>query len=212
MGISHSWNGTVLTITSDSGTSSADLKGEMGIRGPQGAQGEQYRPKFREDYFTAAEEELLREWFLEEVSTVIVDESFTKKGRAADSLAVGRALAQKRELHPVWENPNPGDAFEEQTVNVPFGDTDLVFLEFRVTNSASGRQWLVATVGKTFAFNGIINATTSGANMYVVTRQGTIANGGVTFMGGYQKAFTETSSSANDTRAIPTRIFALREG
>lgn len=36
MGISHSWNGTVLTITSDSGTSSADLKGEMGIRGPQG--------------------------------------------------------------------------------------------------------------------------------------------------------------------------------
>lgn len=36
MGISHSWNGTVLTITSDSGTSSADLKGDMGIRGPQG--------------------------------------------------------------------------------------------------------------------------------------------------------------------------------
>lgn len=39
MGISHSWNGTVLTITSDSGTSSADLKGDTGIRGPQGAQG-----------------------------------------------------------------------------------------------------------------------------------------------------------------------------
>lgn len=41
MAIYHSWNGTVLTITSDSGTSSADLKGEMGIRGPQGAQGAQ---------------------------------------------------------------------------------------------------------------------------------------------------------------------------
>lgn len=39
MGISHSWNGTVLTITSDSGTSSADLKGDIGIRGPQGPQG-----------------------------------------------------------------------------------------------------------------------------------------------------------------------------
>ena len=37
--ISHSWNGTVLTITSDSGTSSADLKGDTGIRGPQGAAG-----------------------------------------------------------------------------------------------------------------------------------------------------------------------------
>ena len=37
--ITHSWNGTVLTITSDSGTSSADLqgsKGDTGIRGPQG--------------------------------------------------------------------------------------------------------------------------------------------------------------------------------
>lgn len=39
MGITHEWNGTVLTITSDSGTSSADLqgpKGDDGIRGPQG--------------------------------------------------------------------------------------------------------------------------------------------------------------------------------
>ena len=40
--ITHKWNGTVLTITSDSGTSSADLrgqKGDDGIRGPQGAPG-----------------------------------------------------------------------------------------------------------------------------------------------------------------------------
>ena len=37
--IKHSWNGTVLTITSDSGTSSADLKGEKGDRGIRGAQG-----------------------------------------------------------------------------------------------------------------------------------------------------------------------------
>ena len=39
MGISHKWNGTVLTITSDSGTSSADLKGEKGDTGIRGAQG-----------------------------------------------------------------------------------------------------------------------------------------------------------------------------
>lgn len=40
--ITHSWNGTVLTITSDSGTSSCDLKGgtgDRGIRGPQGEPG-----------------------------------------------------------------------------------------------------------------------------------------------------------------------------
>ena len=40
--ITHKWNGTVLTITSDSGTSSCDLqggKGDTGIRGPQGPAG-----------------------------------------------------------------------------------------------------------------------------------------------------------------------------
>lgn len=42
MPITHQWNGTVLTITSDSGTSSADLKGakgDDGARGPQGQAG-----------------------------------------------------------------------------------------------------------------------------------------------------------------------------
>lgn len=57
MGISHSWNGTVLTITSDSGTSSADLKGDTGIRGPQGPAGEQYKPQYGLDYFTEAEKD-----------------------------------------------------------------------------------------------------------------------------------------------------------
>ena len=41
--ITHSWNGSVLTITTDSGTSSCDLlgpKGDDGCRGPQGAHGE----------------------------------------------------------------------------------------------------------------------------------------------------------------------------
>ena len=37
--VTHSWNGTVLTITSASGTSSSDLKGPQGIQGPKGEQG-----------------------------------------------------------------------------------------------------------------------------------------------------------------------------
>ena len=36
----HSWNGTVLTITSASGTSSADLKGEKGDKGDTGPKGD----------------------------------------------------------------------------------------------------------------------------------------------------------------------------
>lgn len=35
----HSWNGTVLTVTSASGTSSADLKGDKGDKGDRGEQG-----------------------------------------------------------------------------------------------------------------------------------------------------------------------------
>jgi hypothetical protein len=38
-GITHEWNGTILTITSDSGTSSMDLKGDKGDDGIRGAQG-----------------------------------------------------------------------------------------------------------------------------------------------------------------------------
>lgn len=37
--IEHSWNGSVLTITSDSGTSSADLRGLKGDDGPRGPAG-----------------------------------------------------------------------------------------------------------------------------------------------------------------------------
>lgn len=37
--IYHSWDGTKLTITSDSGTSSADLRGSCGVRGPIGPAG-----------------------------------------------------------------------------------------------------------------------------------------------------------------------------
>lgn len=37
--ITHKWNGTILTVTSDAGTSSADLKGVAGNIGPRGPQG-----------------------------------------------------------------------------------------------------------------------------------------------------------------------------
>lgn len=37
--ITHFWNGSILTVTSDSGTSSADLSGPTGCRGPQGRPG-----------------------------------------------------------------------------------------------------------------------------------------------------------------------------
>ena len=44
--VTHSWSGTTLTVTSASGTSSADLKGEKGDPGKDG-----YTPKKNIDYF-----------------------------------------------------------------------------------------------------------------------------------------------------------------
>lgn len=41
MSATHQWDGTVLTITSASGTSSADLRGPQGPEGPEGKQGPQ---------------------------------------------------------------------------------------------------------------------------------------------------------------------------
>lgn len=70
----HSWNGTILTITSDSGTSSMDLKGEKGddgARGPQGPAGDT----------TAAG------------SSIELDTTLTEEGKAADAKAVGDAIS-----------------------------------------------------------------------------------------------------------------------
>ena len=47
MSCTHSWDGTVLTVTSASGTSSADLQGpqgEQGETGPAGADGTTFTP------------------------------------------------------------------------------------------------------------------------------------------------------------------------
>lgn len=55
--IFHEWNGTILTITSNSGTSSMDLKGskgDMGIRGPQGIGGSGASVDMS-DYYTKSE-------------------------------------------------------------------------------------------------------------------------------------------------------------
>lgn len=64
----HIWNGTTLTITSASGTSSANLKGDKGDKGDTGVQGEKgadgakgdkgdagYTPVRGTDYWTAAD-------------------------------------------------------------------------------------------------------------------------------------------------------------
>lgn len=54
--VTHSWNDTILTVTSASGTSSVDLKGDKGDRGATGADGKDgYTPIKGIDYLTDEE-------------------------------------------------------------------------------------------------------------------------------------------------------------
>ena len=57
--VTHSWNGTVLSITSAAGTSSSELKGEKGDSGADGADG--YTPVKGTDYFTEADKQEIAE-------------------------------------------------------------------------------------------------------------------------------------------------------
>lgn len=59
--VSHEWEGTVLKVTSASGTSSADLRGEQGIQGVPGAEGspgaDGRTPVKGTDYWTEADKQ-----------------------------------------------------------------------------------------------------------------------------------------------------------
>lgn len=58
MSITHKWIGTVLEVTSDSGTTSCDLlgpKGDMGVRGPQGIPGNGTGITDLNDFYTKTE-------------------------------------------------------------------------------------------------------------------------------------------------------------
>ena len=75
--VTHSWNGTVLNITSASGTSSANLKGEKGDKGDKGDPGVQGEkgadgktPVKGTDYFTEADKEELVESVVESIDGI----------------------------------------------------------------------------------------------------------------------------------------------
>ncbi len=69
----HYWNGTTLTVTSASGTSSAELKGEKGDKGEKGEQGSKgergYTPVKGIDYWSSADKAEMDAHNLEIIST-----------------------------------------------------------------------------------------------------------------------------------------------
>lgn len=131
MGISHSWNGTVLTITSDSGTSSADLKGDVGIRGPQGPVGDQYKPQYGLDYFTEAE----KDDFLAEIDEHIEANK--------DELFMGevRSYVDQTTVNAEYVGEYVNNYVRENTVNAPY-------VESYVAANAVNEEYVKSYVGE----------------------------------------------------------------
>ena len=77
----HSWNGTTLTITSASGSSSANLKGAKGDKGDTGANGtngkdgakgaDGYTPRREVDYWTPADQEFIVQQVISALGTPV---------------------------------------------------------------------------------------------------------------------------------------------
>ena len=69
--VTHEWDGTVLRVTSASGTSEADLKGDKGDKGDKGADGRDgadgYTPQKGVDYWTDSDKEEIKSYVNEAI-------------------------------------------------------------------------------------------------------------------------------------------------
>ena len=137
----HKWSGTTLTITSASGTSSADLKGdkgdkgdtgpqgpqgekgdtgqkgEQGAQGPAGADGKTAYQYAVEGGYTGTEAEFTAKMAAE---IPAVDDTLTASGKAADAAVVGARL----------------DSLSEEIANIPSGK-----------DGADGQDGITPTIG-----------------------------------------------------------------
>lgn len=139
-GIYHEWNGTVLTITSDSGTSSADLKGDKGDTGIRGAQG------------VAGKDGLGG-------SSIELDTTLTVEGAGADAKAVGDAIKEVSDKVDGMSFDAPVDSVNGQTGAVVLTAEDVGALPAdTVIPSTSGLASESYVDGKVATLNTAINA------------------------------------------------------
>lgn len=138
-GIYHEWNGTVLTITSDSGTSSADLKGDKGDTGIRGAQG------------VAGKDGLGG-------SSIELDTTLTVEGAGADAKAVGDAIKEVSDKVDGMSFDAPVDSVNGQTGAVVLTAEDVGALPAdTVIPSTSGLASESYVDGKVSTLNTAIN-------------------------------------------------------
>lgn len=89
--VTHSWNGTTLTVTSKSGTSSANLKGEPGDDGKNYVLNDADKQEIAGIAADMVE--------VPEAPTVELDTTLTQSGKAADAKATGDAINELKEAN-----------------------------------------------------------------------------------------------------------------
>lgn len=138
--IKHSWNGTVLTIESDSGISSADLKGAKGDTGIRGAQGRAGEGAFAYEDFTPEQLAALKGEKGEDGDILLLS---TAKGKAISINDSSNSNIIGLNMSGAAENPVIS-VYEKNVISYPYTNT---------TKTASGI---------TFTDNGDSTITISG--------------------------------------------------
>ena len=130
--VTHTWNGTVLEVTSASGTSSSDLKGEPGTPGADGKNGvDGYTPVKGTDYFTPAEVSEMVQRAVKEVLKIT----------APGSIRFG----EWRLYAPAATASYTATNFDEDSVTFQYkGGGGVEELVFPITGLISGRTYTIS--------------------------------------------------------------------
>lgn len=127
-----------------------------------------------------------------------------------DGDAVPKVYAdQKVSIELVWENASPSSAFDAQTIALDLSDADMVMIEFRTTASGSARAFVFAHKDTRVVLGQMTNISNTVA-MQFASRAAEVAANGIAFETGYYKAITSSTATESTSRAIPTRIYAIK--
>lgn len=196
---SHNWEGTVLSVTSGSGTTSADLQGPKGDSGAAGSPGND-----GEDGVGIASVQQTTSSTADGGKNVMTltltngtTSTFTvyngKKG------STGSGITMKK----LWTNASPTSSFAAQTVSVNLSGYQFILIEWRFDNKSTAFSYsqLMRVGVKTKIHFAYEEAYTN--------RDTTPSSSGVTFGAGYYTVLKTTNYQLNNVYAIPYQIYGI---
>lgn len=141
-----------------------------------------------------------------------VDPTLTKGGFAADAAAVGAALANLTSglsITKVWENASPSSSFAAQTVALDLADVDWVAVMHKASTTGSSIRTAFVEVGFATQLINYANIGASGTTM-TYTRMCHTTTSSVELKTQYGKEIDGSSTSSDNSKVIPLRIYAIK--